>query len=225
MAPGSGASNTMVVNKMQKACVGPTQTATVKEAKGRQLWLRKQDRTWLKIGKTVALGLERHDYEALNYPNARAWMQDCIPNSLTWIYQALRAIKVLKGVPQAKLERLPRERVVELLRLPEKARKTPALAEQWVDRALAAPKAADVRKEVNVARGTPDEACRPWHMVLPESIYDELMDAEKKIAGLLGLDIEQDRKLRIVVWSRIAALINTTEPEHLRIEMEGGEAA
>ena len=203
--------------------VGHTQTATSKEAKGRQLWLRKQDRTWLKIGRKVALGLERHDWESLGYANSRAWLQDTCPNSLSWIFQALKAVKVLRGVPDSLLQRLPREKSVELTRLPEQERNTTAKITRWVETAISAPTVADVRKSVNMARHTPDEPVRAWHLVVPESVFAELLAAEKKIADILRLDLDADRKLRIVVWSNIATLVNVTERERLVVEMQGVE--
>jgi hypothetical protein len=56
---------------------------------------------------------------------------------------------------------------------------------------------------------------------LPEKVYENMCEAEKKLARSLGLDIETRPGNRIQVWEAWTQWILQTDEETIRVQTEG----
>jgi hypothetical protein len=57
-----------------------------------------------------------------------------------------------------------------------------------------------VRAALEKTTGLPQETFKTWSIALPETVYENMCAAEKKLAWSLGFDIETKPGLRIQVW-------------------------
>lgn len=153
----------------------------------------------------------------------RDWLRDTFKESPAKLYALIQTTEKLRGIPVRELEEIPATSAPVLAKLPEPKRHSPG----WVKKAQSLP-VNDFKEAVAVelerAHGVPREQYRRFDMVVTKDILEEMLEAEKKVARLHSLDIEMKPELRMVVWSRIAALINTTEEALLMQEMEGDES-
>jgi hypothetical protein len=177
-------------------------------------------KSWVRLGREVAESVDLRVPAKLGM-NMRDWMAQTFEDGKTKIFRELQSYRALAGVPEKQLEAIAEGNAHELTRLPEVERKSP----EWVEKAVDMP-AAEFREAVTVAlekKGVPREEMRTFAVIVSKSIYDEMQAAERKIAKMCSLDIEAKPGLRMICWSNIASLVNTTEESHLVIEMEGKE--
>lgn len=205
--------------------VGPLATRKEAESLDREvsLVLGEMKCKWLRLGTLVKRVIDSQAFAALGFKTWTEWLRDRVGQgeSMTTTLDALRCVRELAKVPEEKKKQMGVRNALMLTRLPKKLR----TEDVWVDRAIKL-KSEEMKDEVDVVmekrEGKP-EAFRTWSLRVPDGVLQELRDAESKIAGLLGLDIVASPASRITVWSRIATLVNTTEKEHLVIEMGGGD--
>lgn len=180
---------------------------------------------WLNLGLLMKRMIDTQAFKPLGFANMNEWMRKKLGtegNSLSKAFSALRSVRALSGVPEEKLKQIGTSNALALTKLPEIERRS----EEWLDKAIVTPHkqfketvAASLEKR-GVSR---EEERRTFSLNCPLSVYEELMAAQAKLARLLGLDIEANPGLRVVVWSRNATMINTTEDEHIIVEMQGGD--
>lgn len=149
-----------------------------------------------------------------------AWLGTYCELSPSHVRRQLAISRGFAGLPTGELSKLREGNAYKLLELPANER-TKA---KWLDKAKEMP-IAEFARTVDLANRTNgnSESVDGWRTIalrVPESLYGALQEAERKIGCVLGVDIETSTG-RIAVWEAIAALVNTTEREHLVIEMKG----
>jgi hypothetical protein len=180
------------------------------------------EKSWWSLASLVDECLKRHVPAAMGM-NAKAWMEKYLEGSLTDTFRKLRIFRRLAGVPRERIEAMKQANAEALCRLPERERISP----EWVEKATTTP-TKEFREQVDQrleAKGVTRERFIRWTVDVPESLYERLDEAEKKVASALTIDIETQRGSRFLVWEAIAALINDSQlsVEQLKEEIEGRE--
>jgi Glu-tRNA(Gln) amidotransferase subunit E-like FAD-binding protein len=200
---------------------------TKPEAEKETAALRKQYRGleagWFALGRRVALDVERHIPQAMGM-NLTDWLEKTFDASAAKVFRALRAAKALKGVPEKTLKAMPEGNAVQLARLPEKERKS----KEWVDRAVSIT-VPEVKQAVDEfmekKTGQKKTKWKTFRVSLPDDVYDLLLEAEAKIARVIGVDVSDKSEhlidARIKVWEAIASLISLTDESQLKVETIG----
>lgn len=180
---------------------------------------------WLQLGRAVAKSI------LLGVPAAmgmtmRAWIDDTFEQSASHIFRQLQNFQALKGVSESQLEKMPEGNAHQLTRLSEKERKSPAMIQKAIT--LKPSEFKEVVDEVRNKNGHKPEEWATYARRIPKSVYDEMLAAEDKVARILQLDIAEESAKRmtnlILIVEAIAALINTTDELHLKVEIEGDPA-
>jgi len=176
---------------------------------------------WLRLGNLVQRVIDTRAWAPLGFPNMDAWINARLGESARrTAYLAVRNLKALKGIPEEKLKQIGPKNAEALTYLPERQRKS----EEWIDKAATLP-VKEFKQEVEAARekatGHPPEEFRTFSIRVTKRVYDDMVDAEAKVARMLSLDIEQRPGLKGEVWFAIATMVNTTPEEHLIVEIEG----
>lgn len=208
------------------------EVATEREAKAATERVRAKFQSlgsaWFELGREVADCLDRqvpHAYGLASQGksmNAADWMELCFPNSVPKIYRALRIAKVLKALPEDRVKLLTEGNAYNLTRLPEKMRTD----EEWLDRAVELPNEqfSQAVDEVLEKKGhAPKEQYVTMFPKMPENFAELFDEAEKKIAGVLELDIATKPGLKSIVWERAVTLLFQTGDNVLREAFIGGE--
>lgn len=148
------------------------------------------------------------------------WLARYCELSASHVRRQLAISKGFAGLPTAELSALKESNAYKLLELPSGER-TKA---KWLDKAKEMP-VADFAQAVDMARGNGknEESSDGWRTIalrVPESLYRALQEAERKVGEMIGADVGTPAG-RISAWEAIAALVNTTEREHLVIELKG----
>ena len=191
---------------------------SVADAKARTGELKRQARDlesgWLTLGREVRKCLA-DGIPGLLGMSATDWMTSTFGASLARLKRARRMEAALSGLATEKLKLLTEGNAYSLTKLPEKQRKDP----EWVEKAIRMP-VAEFKNEVEDERhritGMPQEQFSTFWVRLPDSVYQQMMDAEAKVAESLGVEILDGKDgNRIMVWERIACDIIQTPAELL----------
>lgn len=175
---------------------------------------------WLRLGRLVQDFRETRAFEPLGFPNFHAWMKERLGESLSSAFSALRSVCALEGVPEEKLKRIGERNAHMLTYLAEKDRRS----DEWIEKAAILP-TKDFNRVVRAAlekkAGLPQEKFKTWSIALPEAVYESMIEAEKKLASSLGIDIETKPGNRIQVWEAFAQWILQTDGQTIRTQTEG----
>jgi len=90
---------------------------------------------WLRLGRLIQNFRETRAFEPLGFPNFHAWMTARLGESLSNAFSALRSVRALEGVPEAKLRRIGERNAHMLSYLPPKDRKS----DEWIEKAARLP--------------------------------------------------------------------------------------
>ena len=175
---------------------------------------------WLRLGRLIQNFRETRAFEPLGFPNFHAWMTARLGESLSNAFSALRSVRALEGVPEAKLRRIGERNAHMLSYLPPKDRKS----DEWIEKAARLPTkdfTHAVRAALAKKTGLPQESFKTFSIVLPEAVYESVIQAEKKIASSLRIDIETKPGNRIQVWEAFAQWILQTDEQTIRTQTEG----
>jgi hypothetical protein len=177
--------------------------------------------SWLRLGSLIQRMIDSRAYEALGFRHMHAWMNARLGDSLSNAFSALRSVRALKGIPEEKLKRIGERNAHILTYLPEKERKS----DEWLNKAASLP-VKDFKHEVKTFQrqksGLAPENFKTFSVALPEAVYDNVCEAEKKIARSLGIDIETKPGSRIQVWEAFAQWILQTDEDTIKVQTEGG---
>jgi hypothetical protein len=175
---------------------------------------------WLRLGRLVQRFQQTRAFEALGFPNFHAWMKSRLGESLSNAFSALRSVHALEGVPEEKLKRIGERNAHMLTYLPQKDRKN----DEWLEKAATLP-TNDFKHAVTAAlekkTGLPQESFKTFSIALPEAVYESMIQAEKKLAWSLGIDIETKPGNRIQVWEAFAQWILQIDDETIKVQTEG----
>jgi hypothetical protein len=164
--------------------------------------------------------METRAFEALGFPSFQAWTTERLGESLSNAFSALRSVRALEGVPEEKLKRIGERNAHMLTYLPEKER----TSEEWLEKAATLP-TKEFKQEVQIAieqkTGLRKERFKTFSIALPEAVYENLCEAEKKLARCIDLDIETKPGNRIQVWEALAQWILQTDEPTIRMQTEG----
>ncbi len=178
--------------------------------------------SWLRLGSLIQRMIDTQAVEVLGFRSMRSWMEARLGESSASAYSALRSVRALQGVPNAKLAKIGERNAHALTHLPEKERKS----EDWLEKAAVLP-TKDFKQEVETAlsrkTGLPRDKFKTWWIALPENVYEDMCAAEKKLAFALSLDIENIPGLRIQVWEAWAQWILQTDEQTIKVQTEGME--
>ena len=175
---------------------------------------------WLRLGSLVEKMSRTEAFQPLGFPSMHCWMKARLGESLASAYSALRSVRALNGVDEEKLSQIGERNAHMLSYLPEKERKSNA----WLEKA-ATLSAKQFKSEVETAverkTGLPREKLRTFWIALPESVYEAMCEAEKKLAWSLGIDIETTPGNRIQVWEAFSQWILQTDEETIKVQAVG----
>ena len=171
---------------------------------------------WLRLGLLVQRFMETRSYEALGFPNFRAWMTARLGESFSNAFSALRSVRALEGVPEAKLKRIGERNAHMLTYLPENKRKS----EEWLEKAATFP-TKEFKHQIEAARGLSRDGFKTWSIALPEAVYESMCEAEKKLAWSLEIDIETNPGNRIQVWEAFIQWILQTDEQTIKVQTKG----
>jgi hypothetical protein len=209
----------MALRKIKKAT---KQEAVKRTAERRKQW-KSLETGWLALGRAVEQDVALHVPEALG-TTFTAWLESTFDCSASKVFQAFRASKALKGIPEEKLNQITQANAVRMATLPEKERKSP----EWVKKAVELPMnefKSEVEAHIEKKTGIKKEKWHTFRVGLPKDVYDLVLEAEFKMAGILEVDISDTSKnqaaARLTVWEAFAALINLTDESILKAEVQG----
>jgi hypothetical protein len=175
---------------------------------------------WLRLGSLIQKMADTQAFEALGFPNMHSWMTARLGESLSNAYSAVRSVRALEGVPEEKLKQIGERNAHLLTYLPEKERKSA----DWIEKA-ATLRTKEFKQEVEIAlerkTGMAREKFKTWFIALPETVYENMCEAEKKLARSLELDIETRPGNRIQVWEAFSQWILQTDEETIKVQTEG----
>jgi hypothetical protein len=175
---------------------------------------------WLRLGRLVQKIIDTQAFEALGFPNMQAWMNARFGESLSSAFSALRSVRALRGVPEEKLNQIGERNAHALSCLPEKVRKS----DEWLDKAANLPTKEfqqEAKALIEKNAGIQGEKFKTFSVALPESVYEMMLAAEKKIARSLDMDIETRPGLRITLWEAWAQWILQTDEQTIKAQTEG----
>lgn len=158
-------------------------------------------------------------HEALGM-NWEAWVTKYCGYSLSNVRRKLQISRGFEGVPTKELLLLKEDNAYAALSLPVGER----TKQKWLELAANMPTEAfrDAVSHFHGKNGSGPEEFATFSLRAPTGIIASLKEAEAKVGRMLQVDVELPSG-RIAAWEAIAALVNTSEPEHLLIEMKGGD--
>jgi len=175
---------------------------------------------WLRLGLLIQKVSQTQAFTALGFPNMHAWMIARLGESLSNAYSAVRSVRALKGVPEEKLKLIGERNAHMLTCLPEKERKS----KEWLEKAVNLP-TKDFKHQVQTFKqqksGLPPENFRTFSIALPEAVYQNMLEAEKKLARSLDIDIETKPGSRVQVWEAFTQWILQADEETIRVHTVG----
>jgi hypothetical protein len=175
---------------------------------------------WLRLGRLIQRFMETQAFEPLGFPNMHAWMIARLGESLSNAYSAARSVRALQGVPEEKLKLIGERNAHMLTCLPEKERKS----KEWLEKAANLP-TKDFKHQVQTFKqqktGLPPENFRTFSIALPEAVYQNMLEAERKLARSLDIDIETKPGSRIQVWEAFTQWILQADEETIKAHTEG----
>jgi hypothetical protein len=177
---------------------------------------------WMHLGREVQKSIDLGVPGLLDL-TMRNWMAETFDESASHIYRQLLSYRSLKSIPEATLRRIPEANAHELVKLGQKDRKSRQIVYQAVSQK---PKefretVARIRKE---KYGIEPDKFKTFAVRIPEGVYDLLIAAQDKMAHVLNLNLnlEEERPRNLItIWEAVAQLINGTDIEILRGEVEG----
>jgi hypothetical protein len=175
---------------------------------------------WLRLGLLIRKMIDSQAYEALGFPNMHAWMTSRLGESLSSVFSALRSVRALEGVPEEQLTRIGERNAHMLTYLPPKQR----TSAEWIERAATLPIKEfkqEVQIELEKKTGMAPERFKSFSIALPEMVYQNMCEAEKKMARSLQIDIEDRPGNRILVWEAFTQWILLTDEQTIKIQTEG----
>jgi hypothetical protein len=176
--------------------------------------------SWLRLGSLIQKVIDTRAFEPLGFRTMKDWMDARLGKSMSTAYSALRSVRALKGIPEQKLERIPERNAHLLTRLPETERKS----DGCIEKAATLPTKEfkeEVETELERKTGLPRDRFKTFSVALPEAVYDNVSEAERKIARSLSIDIETKPASRILVWEALAQWILQTDEETIKLQSEG----
>ena len=199
-----------------------TKGAALSNQKKLRAAYRKFGRAWFQLGVEVDKAIRRGEHTALGL-TFDEWAVQTFGDSGKKLERAIRSTRALAGLPAAKLAVMTEGNAWELSRLPEKTRKSP----EWVENAVVLPNDT-FKKEVDQAlqkkQTEPREIFKTWRVSLPEAVYEMVVEAERKAAAAMQLDIVEKPARRLLVWERFAKLILDSSEAQLRDILTGEES-
>jgi hypothetical protein len=177
---------------------------------------------WMHLGREVQKSIDL-GVPGLLGRTMREWMAETFDESASHIYRQLQSYKALKSIAARTLERIPEANAHQLIRLPEKDRKS----RQIISKAQKQkPKefAETVTKIRREKYGIEPDKFKTFAIRIPEPVYDRLVAAQDKMAHVLNLDlnIEEMRSTNLIaIWEAVAQLVNGTDESQLKTEVEG----
>ena len=181
--------------------------------------VKAMETSWWELGRLVNDCLSQRVPAALGM-NAHDWMAKVTQGSTSKAWRALRISRALQGVPQRDVKQLSEGNAFSLSRLPQKQRES----REWVKKAVELPneKFQDaVESHIEAKTGVRRQEFVSTRISLPRDIFEQWESAVKKMAGVLGIDIETNPGNRIQVYEAFAVLINLTPEEVLKSEVVG----
>ena len=139
---------------------------------------------WLRLGLLILKMIDSQAYEALGFPNMHAWMTSRFGENLSTVFSALRSVRALEGVPEEQLTRIGERNAHMLTYLPSKQR----TSQEWIERAAKLPTKEfkqEVQIELEKKTGMAQERFKTFSIALPEMVYQNMCEAEKKMARSL----------------------------------------
>jgi hypothetical protein len=175
---------------------------------------------WLRLGSLICKMMDSQAHEALGYQSMEAWMKARLGESASSAFSALRSVRALKGVPEEQLKRIGERNAHALTYLPTKERKS----EEWIEKAATLP-IKEFKQEVEIAlekkTGMAPDRFKTFSIALPEKVYENMIEAEKKLARSIDLDIEEKPGNRILVWEAFSQWILLTDERIIKAQTEG----
>ena len=175
---------------------------------------------WLRLGRLIQEISDTQAFVPLGFPNMNAWMTSRLGESLSSAFSALRSVRALRGVPEEKLKQICERNANALSYLPEKMRKS----DEWLDKAATLPIKEfkqEVQIELEKKTGMAPDRFKTFSIALPEKVYENMVEAEKKLARSIELDIEQKPGNRILVWEAFTQWILLTDEQTIKAQTEG----
>jgi hypothetical protein len=175
---------------------------------------------WLRLGLLIRKMIDSQAYEALGFPNMHAWMTSRLGESLSSVFSALRSVRALEGFPEEQLTRIGERNAHMLTYLPQKQR----TSREWIERAATLPTKEfkqEVQIELEKKTGMAPERFKTFSIALPEMVYQNMCEAEKKMARSLEIDIEDRPGNRILVWEAFSQWILLTDERTIKVQTEG----
>jgi len=126
----------------------------------------------------------------------------------------------LEGVPEEQLTRIGVRNAHMLTYLPPKQR----TSQEWIERAATLPTKEfkqEIQIELDKKTGMPPERFKTFSIALPEMVYQNMCDAEKKMARSIEIDIEATPGNRILVWEAFTQWILLTDEQTIKAQTEG----
>jgi hypothetical protein len=74
---------------------------------------------WLRLGILIEKMVKTRAFETLGFPSMHSWMTKRLGESISGAYSALRSVRALRGIPEAKLEKIGERNAHTLTRLPD----------------------------------------------------------------------------------------------------------
>ena len=174
---------------------------------------------WLRLGRLIQEISDTQAFVPLGFPNMNAWMTSRLGESLSSAFSALRSVRALRGVPEEKLKQICERNANALSYLPEKVRKS----DEWLEKAAKLPTKEfkqEAKALVEKKTGIQSEKFKTFSVALPESVYEMMLAAEKKIARSLDMDIETRPGLRVSLWEAWTQWILQTDEETIKVQTE-----
>jgi len=164
--------------------------------------------------------IDSQAYETLGFPNMHTWMTSRFGESLSSVFSALRSVRALEGVPEEQLTRIGERNAHMLTYLPPKQR----MSQEWIEMAATLPTKEfkqEVRIELEKKNGMVQERFKTFSIALPEMVYQNMCDAEEKMAKSLQIDIEGRPGNRILVWEAFSQWILLADEQTIKTQTEG----
>jgi hypothetical protein len=178
---------------------------------------------WLRLGLVIERISRTEAFEALGFSSMHSWMEARLGESMASAYSALRSVRALRGVPEEKLQRIGERNAHMLAYLPEKERKS----EEWLEKAAILPTKEfkhDAQVFLERKTGIQPEGFKTFSIALPTAVFENMCEAERKLAWSLGIDLETSPGSRIQVWEAWTQWILQTDEETIKAHTEGCEA-
>lgn len=185
---------------------------------------KKMRTDWYELGVRVKDGIDRQVPIALGM-NAMDWMRGMFGEKLSKVHRSLRIARALERMDQGVVRLLTEGNAYQLTRLPESMR----TSEEWVGKArgLENKEFEEAVQDALEAKGHPKRE-RFTHQFprMPITFTPLLQEVEKKLAGIMDLDLElKGDEVRFQVWERVSLMIFNAPEGVLREALVGEDGS